>query len=317
MMRDAILNFPAQLSWQPTFEQGSTPAYKRILLCGMGGSHLAANVLQAADPELPLEIWSDYGLPTRIEPETLIIASSYSGNTEETLDAYNIARERGVPMIAIATGGTLLEAATRDEVPFIRLPSTGIQPRSALGFALKALAFALNRTQILEECERLATTLSSEALENAGKQLAQSLQSHVPIVYASTANAALAQNWKIKLNETGKIPAFYNIIPELNHNEMTGYDVQSSSKALSANHAFVFLRDAEDHPRNNKRFDVLKSLYQERGLAVYEYELHGATRLERLLSALLVGDWTALTIADTLGLESEQVPMVESFKKQL
>ncbi len=128
-------------------------------------------------------------------------------------------------------------------------------------------------------------------------------------------NEAIAYNWKIKFNETGKIPAFYNIFSELNHNEMTGFDVKDVTKDLSKNFTFILLKDNADDERIQKRMRILKKLYEDRGLSVIEIELQGDTAFQKIFSSIILADFAAYYTAMGYGLDPEQVPMVEEFKK--
>lgn len=321
MMKTAVLDFAKQFAYEPVIEHADQlQPYSRVIVAGMGGSHLAADLLRGWDVSLPLSVHSDYGLPHISEADranTLFIASSYSGNTEETIDAYRAATTAGLPTAAIAVGGVLIDLVKADGRPYIQLPNTGIQPRSALGFSFRALLKLLNRTGAYEESGRLAESLHPAEFEEEGKALAQRLAGRLPVVYASTRNSSIAYNWKIKLNETGKIPAFCNVVPEMNHNEMTSFDVMDETRALSSTLSFIFLRDDDDHPRNQKRMEVTAYLLKERGFPVETISLRGATSLEKLFGSLLLADWTAVYTAEQYGLESEQVPMVEDFKKRI
>ncbi len=320
MMRDAILGFAKQFAFDPRLEQGPVAFHRKIVVAGMGGSHLAADILANLAPERSIRVWSDYELPyiKRFSfPKTLLVASSYSGNTEETINAYETAQTKGMPCAIIAVGGTLIELAKRDHVPYVQLPNTGIQPRSALGFSLRGLISLLSVQELVGEATYLSQYLDPASLESEGTRVAEVLRDRIPVIYASTANACIAYNWKIKLNETGKIPAFYNLVPELNHNEMTGFDAQGASKPLSEKFAFVFLRDGQDHERNKRRMEVMAKLYRDRGFPVVELDLQGVNRMEYIFRSLVIADWTAVALANHYGLESEQVPMVEEFKKSL
>ncbi len=185
----------------------------------------------------------------------------------------------------------------------------------ATGFGLKALFAILGETSAGKELELLSKTLSPADFEVEGKNLAAEMQNFVPVIYASSRNASIAYNWKIKFNETGKIPAFWNSLPELNHNEMTGFDVKRSTKGLAEHFLFIFLSDPDDDPRIKKRMRVLEQLYQDRWLAVKRIELKGESLFHKIFSSLLLADWAALYTAENYGVESEQVPMVEEFKK--
>lgn len=317
-MQEAILNFPKQFGYTPKIENlKKLKKTKNFIVLGMGGSHLAADLIRVYNPALSLHIHSDYGLPAmdaKFLKQNLIIASSYSGNTEEVIEGLELARKQKLPVAVLAVGGKLIELAKKYGLPYVQMPHTGIQPRSALGFSLLGMLALMGEKKALSEA-RAVSALRFTSLQGDGKRLAKRLEGKVPVIYTSRKNMAIAYNWKIKLNETGKIPAFYNIFPELNHNEMTGFDVKPASKKLSEKFYFLFLKDATDHPQNQKRMKVIAKLYKDRGLPVEILELTGKNPWVKIFSSLLLADWTAVSIADMYGLESEQVPMVEEFKK--
>ncbi|MFY9457754.1 MAG: bifunctional phosphoglucose/phosphomannose isomerase [Candidatus Spechtbacterales bacterium] len=318
-MYEAIKNFPKQFEYEPRIENGENLKRRAIfIVAGMGGSHLAGDIVQAWSPSLDVIVHSDYGIsryPKSVLANALIIASSYSGNTEETISAFREARDRGLDIIVISTGGKLIELAKEQSVPYIEMPDTGIQPRSALGFSFAALLKAIGEEEALAQLRNLATLLDPEAYEDAGRAFAEKLKGKVPVIYSSRANQAIAYNWKIKFNETGKIPAFYNVFPELNHNEMTGFDVKDATKKLSESFYFFILRDTEDHPSVIKGIKILERLYKDRGLSVEVLDIEGQGKLHKIFSSLILADWIAYYTAEQYGLESEQVPMVEEFKK--
>ncbi len=318
MMNDAIRAFPAQFLYEPEIIGNLEPTkYNRFIIAGMGGSHLAADLLQETRADLNIRIYSDYGLPpinAEDSEKTLVILSSYSGNSVETLSVGVAALAQRVNMAAVAVGGKLLEFARANNIPYIELPNTGVQPRSAAGFSLRALMKLVGAEEDLS-VSRKVSNIDDTELEKQGQGLAQKLQGKVPVVYTATAHRSIAYNWKIKFNETAKIPAFYNVIPELNHNEMNGFDLIDSTKALSDKFAFVFLFSESDHEQNKKRFEVLEKLYTARNLPVHKVWLTGSTVYEKAVRALMLADWTAVYLADFYGTEAEKVPMVEEFKK--
>ncbi|MBI2577751.1 MAG: bifunctional phosphoglucose/phosphomannose isomerase [Candidatus Wildermuthbacteria bacterium] len=324
-MEQAIRNFAKQFEWEPKIEnEDKLQRSGKYLVCGMGGSHLAGDIFQTVANGFDLSVHQDYDLPSWPDEtlkKTLIIASSYSGNTEETISAFEEAVNRGYPAAAIAVGGKLIELAKKHGVPYIQMPDTGIQPRSALGFSFKALAKLIGREDLLREAGELAFVLRPDDFENPGKQLAEMLIKKIPVIYASNKNYSIAYNWKIKFNETGKIPAFYNVLPELNHNEMTGFSARGGSasggdvKELSHNFSFIILRDISDPPKIQKRMEILEKLYDNRGLQVIVVPLNGSSVLQKIFSSLLLADWAAYYTAKNYGLEAEQVPMVEEFKR--
>ena len=320
-MRKTIINFPKQFLFEPKIENGGKlklHKFSKFIVTGMGGSHLSSDLVRAWKPAINMAIHSDYGLPainTHDKRNTLIVASSYSGNTEETIDAFRTAVRNKIPAAVVATGGKLLELAQKYRVPYIKLPDAGIQPRMAAGLGFRALLKIIGEEKALMKSAKLAYLLKPLKFENQGRNLAKKIKGFVPVIYSSQKNSAIAYNWKIKFNETGKIPAFYNILPELNHNEMTGFDVKPGTKNLSKGFYFIFLSDIEDNSRVLKRMNVLKRLYNSRGLRVEFVFLKGAAKFNKIFSSLILADWTAYYTALGYGSDPEQAPMVVEFKK--
>lgn len=325
MIYDDIKNFNKQFEYKPKVENVAVLTKLRkntsgIIVAGMGGSHLGRDVLKSLKPELDLMVWSNYGLPPMHQGDLkkrLVIASSYSGNTEETVDAFLEARKRGVPVAAVAAGGKLISLAKKYKVPYIEMPDLHMQPRMALGLNLRSLLKIMGENSLLRETDKLKTLLYPARLENAGKKLARRLKGKIPVIYASLRNSGLVYNWKIKFNETGKIPAFWDFFPELNHNEMTGFDVKPRTRSFTNKFHFIFLKDSEDDPRILKRMNVLEKLYRERGLSVEVSHLRGQNRLHKFFSSLILADWTSFYIAKMYNIDPENVPIVEDFKKRI
>lgn len=321
MILDNIKTYPKQFTYEPQVENGAKIAKKKFtkfLVIGMGGSHLAADLIKAWHPELDVIIWSSYGLPRLRDKdlkERLVILSSYSGNTEETVDAFNAARAKHLTMAVIAARGKLINLAQKFNVPYVQLPDFHMQPRMATGLSMLAMLAVMNEKAWLAEAKMLATQLNSAREEHRGRDLAKRLHDAVPVIYASAKNAAIAMNWKIKFNETGKIPAFANAVPELNHNEMTGFDAKGRTGPLSRRFHFVFLKDGDDDRRITKRMSVLEKLYRDRGFKIEVVLLQGKNEIHKIFNALLLADWTSYHAAKLYGVEPEQVPMVEEFKK--
>ncbi len=318
-MEDAIKNLASQFSFSPTIENESKlKATNSFVLCGMGGSHLASGILKIINPQIDMYVHRDYGLPALSEKRfknSLFIASSYSGNTEEVLDFADKALAGGYNLAVIATGGALVEFAKKNDLPHIVLPQTGVQPRSALGLSLISLVKLIGDEETLGELVNFGSKLKPEDFVESGKMLAEKLNGKVPVVYSSRANLAISYNWKIKFNETAKIPAFYNTFPELNHNEMTGFDVVDGTRGLSSNFHFIFIEDQNDSPKIMHRMETLANLLRSRGFEVEIISLSGNSSFEKIFNSLILADWTALALSKMYGTEPEKVPMVEEFKK--
>lgn len=318
-MKEAIESFAGQFNYEPEVKNNDKfQSNRKLIVVGMGGSALAPGLVKVWKPEADITIHKSYGLPAIPADDFkkgLVVLSSYSGNTEEVLEAYNEAKIKNLSRIIIASGGALIDKAKEDDAPYIELPKTGIQPRSALGFSFIAFLKAMGEEEALKNTSVLAKYLKPRNYEEEGRALAEKIKNRVPIIYSSDRNLPIIYNWKIKLNETGKIPAFCNVLPELNHNEMTGFDIRDSSRRLSENFFFIILKNENDHPKILKRMTVLEKLYQDRGLSVFVSEMKGDSEIFKIFSSLLLADWTAYYTALTYGLESNEVPMVEEFKK--
>jgi glucose/mannose-6-phosphate isomerase len=317
-MFEAIEKFSNQFEWQPKMSNRKYyKAAKKFIVLGMGGSHLAADIL-THQSNINILVHHNYGLPMLDDKslkENMIVASSYSGNTEEVIDGLKLALAKKLNVVVLATGGKLIKLAQLHKLPYVQMPDIGIQPRMGLGFQTKALLKLMNANKELAEVSELADTLKPKKYKSQAKSLAKKLKNSVPVIYSSQRNWTLAYNWKIKFNETGKVPAFYNTLPELNHNEMNGFDVVKNTKQLSNNFHFIFLRDAVDHKRIGKRMEVLTKLYRKRKLPVTTIDLKGKNEWHKTFSNLVLADWLCFHLATSYGLEPEPVPMVEEFKK--
>jgi glucose/mannose-6-phosphate isomerase len=315
-MKEDIYNFSKQFSFLPKIENEERWGnYQKYVLAGVGGSHLQGDFFLSLFPSFPLFLHQNYGLPAFSLENTGVIIASYSGNTEETIDAYNTATAKGMPVIIISKGGKLLEIAKEKKLPYIELPQNNVQPRLGLGYSFKALLTALRFEEV--DFVELAKKLEKrkEELEKEGEKLASHVKNNIPIIYASQKNSVLANIWKINFNETAKIPSFYNIFPEVNHNEMTGFDTITTTKQLSEKMSFLLLRDKEDDVRIQKRMDALKVVLQKRKFDIFEVEIAGESRREKLFSSLLMSAFTSYYTALFYNVNPDGVPMIEEFKK--
>jgi len=287
---------------------------------GMGGSHLAAGLLKMWQPELDIVDHRDYGLPELSEAELqkrLIILSSYSGNTEEVIDAYEKAGKMGLNRVVIAIGGKLLELAKNDGTAYIQMPDLGIQPRAALALSLISFLKITGEEKMLSELKKLENDFHPENWEAAGKQLAEELKGRVPVIYTAAKEERLGYIWKINFNETGKIPAFNNFFPELNHNEMNGFDVKDATRQLSEKFYFLFLIDQEDNPKIKNRMEVTAKLYTDRKLTIKMIKLEGDNKYLKIFNSIAMANFAAYFTGTNYELETEQVPMVEEFKQMI
>lgn len=320
-MEDSILKFAEQFEFQPEIQNAEKLKnnYRNFIAAGMGGSHLAAGLFHIVRPGINLRIHSDYGLPPyegELMTESLLIANSYSGNTEETFDFAEEAYSKGYDLAIITTGGKLLKFAKKNQLPYILMPAVDLQPRAALGFMSIALA-SLVSPDLVPELQNLRDVLDSESIREQGLEIAETLKDNVPVIYSSGQNQPLAYIWKIILNETGKIPAYFNVFPELNHNEMQSFESVELNKKISENFHFIILHDSEDIPKVELRMKITEELYQEIGYSVTSLFLEGDSELEKIFKSILLANWVALGLANIYKTNPQDVPLIEKFKKRL
>ncbi len=302
--------------------------FDKIMISGMGGSALPGNLFRIYLNDLfrkngkkPLPVFQNrfYGLPPESFDRCLNFVCSYSGNTEETLEAFEEAIGSGLPTIGLSAGGKLEERCRETGTPHVKLPmpSPDFQPRIGTGYFFGALfAILANhglipdaRAEVLASADRLSDRLLD--IEARGKEIAADLAGKTPVVYASVKYKAVAMVWKIKLNENAKTPAFWNFFPELNHNEMVGFTNPQ------ADFTVVMLRDKEDHPRNLKRFDVTAALLREEGIPVRIVDMDGGDVFGNIFGSILLSDFASYHLALRYGIDPTPVDMVERLKKML
>lgn len=318
-MRDIILNFPKQ------FEKGLKVAkdikmegqFDNLVICGLGGSGLASNILLTYLPEIKVPVYAhrSYGLPAQTNDKSLVVCISYSGNTEETISAYKEAVNKDFKVVAVTTGGKLEKLAKENDLPVVVFPKDASQPRFALGYQSATLLAILGNARIIEDQSKALTemvkNLNPEKIEKQGEALAKKLIDKVPVVYTSARFKAVARIWKIKFNENSKVMAFWNYFPELNHNEMVGLT------NLKANFHFIIFSDKDMHPRNLERMELFSDLAKDKGSAVDIIEMQGNNALEKMFNTIILGDWVTYYLALEYGQDPIPVRIVEEFKKKL
>lgn len=298
-----------------------------IVVAGMGGSALAAEFIKSwlgNRLPIPLEIVRDYKLPGYVSDRTLVIASSYSGNTEESLSALQDAESRGANIIVISSGGQLAEAAKAKQYPHFILPA-GFQPRLAVLYGVRALAEVLEQLKLVNGvvAELLAAAdwvdvnthswmADSPEAQNTAKQIAMELHNHAAVIYGGPTLALPAMKWKIDINENAKNVAFYNLLPEFNHNEFNGW-IAYAPEGLKV----VELQSGLDHPQISKRFSVTNRLLSGKMPKPIEVVAAGDTKIQQMLWTLLLGDFVSAYLAFLNGIDPTPVDLIEKLKKEL
>jgi glucose/mannose-6-phosphate isomerase len=298
-----------------------------LIVAGMGGSGIGGALARAAlgdRASRPIMLARGYALPAWTMPDTTVLCVSYSGDTEETLAVFEAAGALGARRIVASTGGKLADAARADEIPVIPLPG-GFQPRAAVAYSLvvalevAGLCGAGERLHAeidvaAAHAEKLVSEWSPDGADDClPKGLARGLHGTVPQVAGAGLTAPIAYRWKTQINENAKTPSFANELPELDHNEIAGWDGAGELGRFSA----VFLDDSDLHPRIRQRIELTRGLIASRGAATYRVDGIGETRTERLVSLVLLGDLVSLYLAVLRAVDPSPVDAIARLKEAL
>jgi glucose/mannose-6-phosphate isomerase len=298
-----------------------------LIVCGMGGSAIGGDLAVAALGDRatrPITIVRGYALESWTGPDSLVLCCSYSGDTEETLACFDAAGAAGAQRVVMTTGGKLARMARDEEVPVIGIPA-GMQPRAAVLYMLigtlecAALCGAApglhseidSSTAVLE---RLAAEWGPEASDDSeAKTIAVQLRATVPVVHGAGPTTAIARRWHTQINENVKAAAFWSELPEANHNEIGGWERGRGLAPLAA----VFLCDPDQHPRMQRRIELTGAEVQRAGAPALVVHSRGDSRLERVLSLLLLGDLVSVYLAVLEGVDPTPVVSLGRFKEAL
>ncbi len=298
-----------------------------LVVAGMGGSAIGGALARAAlgdHATRPIFVTRAYGLPTWTTPDTTVLCASYSGNTEETLACYESAGALGARRTVVTTGGRLAEMARADWIPVIPLPG-GFQPRAAVAYmivaALEVAALSGAGPRLTSEIdvaashtEQLVAEWGPDAAEDSlAKQLARTLHGTTPVIAGAGLTTPIANRWKTQINENAKQPAFFNELPELDHNELSGWEGAQDVGRFSA----VFLDDSDAHPRVKARMDLTERAIAGNAASSFRLETRGQTSIERVISLVLLGDLVSIYLAALRGVDPGPVTAIDELKEQL
>ncbi|SHK39727.1 bifunctional phosphoglucose/phosphomannose isomerase [Thermocrinis minervae] len=285
---------------------------KGVIFSGMGGSGIVGDfvkLLLERDLNLPMLSLRGYDLPRFVGEDWLVVCTSYSGNTEETISVFEQALERRCRLVAISSGGKLKELALMHGVLHISLPE-GFPPRYAFGYMLSSLLslFGISMKDVSEHLED-----SKENIKKEADYIAKRLYGYVPIIYATPLTEPVAFRWKTQINENSKSLCYYVTLPEMHHNEVVGLDNPKTRNCL----VFLIMHDEEDHERIKKRVDITQNILKELGIAPIILKGEGNTLLKRLMYLLYLGDYTSCLLAQTYGYDPIPVRVIERIKHEL
>jgi glucose/mannose-6-phosphate isomerase len=301
----------------------------KVIILGMGGSAIGGDLVRSlAEPEarIPVIIHRDYGLPLFVDDRSLVIVSSYSGNTEETLAAFELALKTGARKLVLTTGGKLQAMAEASKIPVFKITYQA-QPRAALGFSFLPTLCFLQRLGLLHDksadvaemikvLEGLSARIDDKAplSTNPAKQLAQRLYGCLSVIYGAGIAAEAAHRWKTQLNENSKAWGFYEVFPELNHNATVGYPLP---KELIRKIRVVMLRSPSFHQRVRLRYEVTCELLDRAGIAHEYVDSEGESLLSQMMSLVLFGDFVSYYLAILYRIDPSPVEVINYLKERL
>lgn len=334
-MGEQIENFAFQCkeAWgiAEALEINKSDLPRNVVVLGMGGSAIGGEILKGyteASRVCPMEVNRDYSLPNYVGPGTLVIASSYSGDTEETIAASEESMRRGAQVIAISTGGKLSTQCERAGHCVVKIPG-GLSPRAALGYSFVPLLVLFQRLGLIDEQEgsflealkvlegqddRLS--LDVPASENPAKQHALEVFERVPIIYGRCGwSGVAAKRWKGQINENAKHPAWVNIFPELDHNEIMGWEALPSS--FDGKFHVFLLRDRVESDAMKRRIAITADIIKKKASAVTTINAEGESVLAQLFSLIHYGDYLSYYLALAKGVDPTPISSIDLLKREL
>ena len=299
---------------------------RNIIIAGMGGSAIGGEILRdwlRDEISIPIEVCNDYVLPAYADEHTLVFAVSYSGETEETLNAFSDAIGRKCMIIAITSGGLLLSSAKKLEFPHVMVPA-GLPPRAALPYVFFPLPILMgkmgaltNKGSEIEEAMHVIKNASGESSpqipteNNFSKKLALRLKGSVPVVYGFRHYGAIAHRLKTQFNENSKVPSRYEVFPELNHNEVVGWE---ASEDLIKIFSVLLIRDRDEPEEIKNRIEATKSTALQKTRRILEIYAKGKGKLAKMFSILHLGDFTSVYLAILRGIDPVPVKTIDEIK---
>lgn len=301
----------------------------KVVILGMGGSAIGGDLMRSlvtSEARVPVIIHRDYGLPACVDDRTLLIASSYSGNTEETLSGFEPALKTGAKKLVMTTGGKLQQMAEANQIPVFKIEYKA-QPRAALGFSfipvlgvMQKLGFIKDKTADINETVQVLETLSAKLDEksplsgNPAKQIARRLYGCLPVIYGAGIAAEAAHRWKTQINENSKAWAFYEVFPELNHNATVGFPLPAEIvKKLRV----ILLRSPLFNARIKLRYEVTCELLKQAGVQYEFVDGVGASPLSQMVSLVSVGDYASYYLAILYRVDPSPVKVISYLKDRL
>ncbi|OFY95108.1 MAG: bifunctional phosphoglucose/phosphomannose isomerase [Bacteroidetes bacterium RIFCSPLOWO2_12_FULL_31_6] len=324
-MKELIANFTQHLTEAINISKSSalTPFKGKIdnvLICGLGGSGIGGTIISqvvAENANCPIVINKDYKIPTFVNQNTLVIACSYSGNTEESIEMLEHAKSKNAVIACITSGGKLLEIAQKNKYNSIVIPG-GYPPRAAFGLAFPPLFFFLSHYHIItfDYVAQLKNAVKFIAAEEGNmvaeaKMVTEKLFNKIPVIYVDANYEGVAVRFRQQINENAKMLCWHHVIPEMNHNELVGWTTKNENLAV------VLFRNKDDYFRTQKRMEINKTVFSKYTSTIIEIFSKGNSRLEQALYLIHLGDWISFLLAEKKGIDVTEVDVITNLKNEL
>lgn len=293
---------------------------QNILIVGLGGSGIGGNFAQAicrSTATVPITVSKRYNIPGWVSENTLVICNSYSGNTEETLNAFRAAMNTDAQIICVSSGGKLLSIAEDHNLPFIKLPDNWESPRACLGYSLVQQLRIMDELEMIEAdwesritASRVRLEKESHDIRKRAQYIAQMIADKQIVIYAEDAMEPLAVRWRQQINENAKTLCWHHVIPEMNHNELVGWRDDN-------NVAVILLRSKLNYARNAMRMDINKEIIGNYAASLIEIYGKGGSMIEHMLYLVHLGDWMSYELAKIKNRDVVEVKVIDYLKSEL
>jgi glucose/mannose-6-phosphate isomerase len=292
-----------------------------IYVAGLGGSGIGADFVASFiqdECKLPFLVRKGYHVPAFVGPNTLAIASSYSGNTEETLISYDQIKKQGARLLCVASGGKVIEKAKADGYDYIQVPSDWPSPRACLGYSVSAQLWALHHLGFISDkaIQQLSNAVGFLRKEEAGiraqaEAIAKKLHHKIPIIYIEDRMEPVAVRLRQQINENSKALCWHHVVPEMNHNELVGWREKNDQLTV------LYLRNDDDYSRNAVRMDINKKIISEYAGEIIEVFSKGSNMVEKSMYLVHLGDWISWYLAQLRGVDALEVKVIDYLKGEL
>jgi glucose/mannose-6-phosphate isomerase len=298
--------------------------FNKIIFCGMGGSAISGDIISVITYEkstIPCIVNRDYNLPLYADSKTLVIATSYSGNTEETISVIESAKKKGCSIIGISSNGRIEEMALYDKIPFIKIPG-GYPPRCAMGYLFFPCYKIMSSLKVIPEInaeifsriKNWSESFSPEEENNTALAIAEHLYNKIPIIYSDRRFLPATTRWKTQIAENSKSFSFINVLPEMNHNEIMSwrYPDWFIKKCIP-----VFITSGKEHPRTKLRFEITGKIITGIQPEILNIKAEGLNLLEEIFYLIIMGDWVSFYLAMLNKVNPTEINEINLLKKQL